>query len=69
MYHLLRDCDEWGNVLAIIISDKETKDFQKVIDVKKENNDIGWDNLEEIIHSIDPDAKLVGVNEDFTIYW
>lgn len=69
MYHLLRDCDEWGNVLAIIISDKETKDFQKVIDAKKENNDIGWDNLEEIIHSIDPDAKLVGVNEDFTIYW
>ena len=69
MYHLLRDCDEWGNVFAIIISDKETKDFQKVIDAKKEDNDISWDNLEEIIHSIDPDAKVVEVDEDFTIYW
>ena len=69
MYHLLRDYDEWGNVFAIIISDKETKDFQKVIDAKKENNDIGWDNLAEIIHSIDPDAKVVEVDEEFTIYW
>lgn len=42
MYHSLRDYDEWGNVFAIIISDKETKDFQKVIDAKKEDNDIGW---------------------------
>jgi hypothetical protein len=67
MYHLLRDYNEWGNVLALIISDKETKDFQKVFDAKRD--DIGWNNLEEIIHSIDPDAKVVEVDEEFTIFW